>query len=354
MNNKARLLDKVRFCDATEVPERALQDFYGRMFPGKSHLLNQHWRWLYRLDRFPGARSPLVAVLDGAVVGQVSQIPVTLKMGDRKQLAAWGVDYGVLPEYRGSGIGYRINLLWMERYPIYLAVCTPASFRIIQQQGWTTRQTVLDLRLPLHPERHQRFRTGVPGMAMRIAGPCWHLLYRIRREVQTPGGDMPRCRPLVPGDLAGWSLLRHPGQTGGVVSVPRDPDYLNWRLVESPLAGQYRLLQVGDSPVSAIVRTVNRRGMRRLRVIALSGRIIHKVDLDRFFCGLLRWAFRSRVDSVRIVTGDPLVLEVARRWLPIRKTLRFGYYCTGDADSVHMKTAEFRWELLDSDFDLLT
>ena len=54
-----------------------------------------------------------------------------------------------------------------------------------------------------------------------------------------------------------------------------------------------------------------------------------------------------------MVTGDPMILEVARRWFPIRKNLRFGFYCSGAEDSASLGGAEYRWELLDSDFDLL-
>jgi hypothetical protein len=353
MRENEELLSKIRICRSTEVPEGALIDFYDRMFPQKSDLMSRSWKWLYRIEQFDDVQPPLVAVLDGAVIGQVAQVPVLLTDGDREQLAVWGVDYGVLPEYRRCGIGFQINEMWMQQYPIYLADCTPASYRIVLKQGWTPRQTTYDLKLPLRLESLSRTRRGLKYKTMTASGPLWKPLCRLMTMARSPGRGHISCRPLVPDDLKNWSLLRYPGNDMGVVHVARRFDFMRWRLLESPLAEQYRLIKMDNSPVVAIIRTRLREGVKQLLVLALSGHIAGPGDLRRFFHGLVRWAFQNGADVIRMVTSDPILLALGRRWFPFKRPLRFAYFCQSAESREFMDKARYRWELLDGDFDLL-
>ena len=62
---------------ASEVDEGALRLFYSGAFPARAAFLGAHWRWLYRLGRFPGIE-PLVLVEGERVVGHAGVIPLTL------------------------------------------------------------------------------------------------------------------------------------------------------------------------------------------------------------------------------------------------------------------------------------
>ncbi|KPJ64118.1 hypothetical protein AMJ44_13335, partial [candidate division WOR-1 bacterium DG_54_3] len=112
MNAYSELLEKIQIKRATEVPEATLADFYREMYPNRAGFLKKHWRWLYRVGEFSESYPPLVALLEGKVIGHVAAIPIILKSGNHERFAAWGVDGGVLPPYRTCGIGSKLMQIW--------------------------------------------------------------------------------------------------------------------------------------------------------------------------------------------------------------------------------------------------
>jgi hypothetical protein len=353
MNSNEKLLERVEIKGSTEVPEADLVAFYKEMFPDRFDLLSEHWRWLYRIDQFKDIQPPLVAFLDGKVIGHVAQIPVVIKQGDKEKLGAWGVDGGVLTPYRKYGIGSQLMEIWIKQFPISLGFCTEALFRILLKQNWSPRKTTYALQLPFRPDRHPKHRKGSRSAPLRLVGPSWNLLARLITRARTIGLNKIREVPLSAARLENWSLLHHPEEFKDPVHIARIPGFLIWRLLESPFAEQYRILESPQEDVAAIVRLFESNGLKRAQIVSLSGNVMDARTLHCFFGAFLLWAIDHRLDLVKIINSDPFVVRLAHRWFPTKSALRFVSYCHQPDDREMMARTDHLWELIDYDLDFL-
>jgi hypothetical protein len=157
---------------------------------------------------------------------------------------------------------------------------------------------------------------------------------------------------LRPDHLEKWSFLHHPQEPENPVTVVRTPEFLRWRLLDSPFFHQYRFVELPESGLRAIVRLIKGRTRRAVRILSVSGLAGDEGEIDRLLGSIVRWSLAQDADLVQMVHGDPLVILVARRWFPFRSTMRHVYYCN-DTGAQHMlDDRPHLWEMLDSDFDL--
>jgi hypothetical protein len=353
MGNSGALLDRLDILGSTEVSERALGDFFERMYPDRAKFLQRHWRWLYRIDEFPDLGPPLVALLDDRVIGHVGQIPVFIRRGDREILAAWGVDGGVLGPYRGSGIGWKLMDLWNRRYPVAMGFCTEALFRILIKQGWSPHRTTWYMHLPLKPHHHPKFRRKIPILPSWFGGIVWNLAERLIITLRTQDWKPLRSLPLSAERLNGWSLLHHPRSWKAPLHVARRADFLSWRLLRCPFREQYRILEMETIPLAAVVRVFQVGELRRARIISVSGRASGRGQVGRFFGSLASWAMKQDIDVLSMVHSDPWVVHWAHRWFPIRSRLRFASISNDSGGEDVLRGEDHIWELMDYDLDFL-
>ncbi len=343
--------NRVTIRRSTEVPEPALKSFFAEMFPQKSDSLARHWRWMYRVDDVPRVPAPMVAVLDGEVIGQYAQIPVEIGDQDVRTQAVWGVDYGVLDRFRRYGIGYRLMEAWLSQHPVHMGFATPASYRIALKQGWKPRLTTHLLQLPLRLQHHARFQQGPWRIPAEVLGPLLNLLARLVIRLRTRRWATLRPAALTPGHLAGWSRLRHPEEPERSVSVLRTPGFLRWRLLDNPFYDQYRLVDLPGSELRAFIRVMDGRRRKVVRILSISGHADGPEDIDRLLGSIIRWSLDHHIGLVQMVHGDTAVIGVARRWFPQRSVLRHVYYCNDPEGQRLLDDRPHLWEMLDSDFD---
>jgi hypothetical protein len=354
MSVNSKVLDKIDIIDSTEVPQAKLADFFEIMFPDRADFLKKHWRWWYRIDHFPEVQPPLVALLDGRVIGHVAQIPIILKRGDRQQTAAWGVDGGVLLPYRKSGIGSKLMDLWIRQFPICLGFCTEALFRILLKQGWSPRRSTYALQLPFRPDRHPRFRNSSWMGPLRLGGYGWHFFTHLVAKARTAGYKKLRETPLDAHRLEHWPPLQHPGGFREPLSIPRTARFLKWRLLDNPFREQHRILEMKDADVAAIVRLFQDDGLRRAHILCLSGNVPDNGCLDRFFGSVVAWGLDQDLDLLKLVSSEPKVVQVAQRWFPVKGQLRFAFYCHDANGQEMLRGTDHIWELIDYDLDFIS
>ena len=123
---------------ASNVEEGALRRFYGDAFPGRAGFLSKHWRWLYRVGSFPGIE-PLVLVEGERVVGHAGAIPLTMSRLGQEATAIWFVDFSILPEFQGAGLGAKLTEAWMDLCPDRVTFCNDRSIRVFRKFGWRER-----------------------------------------------------------------------------------------------------------------------------------------------------------------------------------------------------------------------
>jgi len=328
---------------ATDVPAPDLNAFYETMFPERAEFLKRHWRWLYRVAEYDWAPSPAVAVAGGKIIGHAGIIPVVLRHQGEERRAMWLVDLAILPELQRHGLGMALTRALMAQCPIHLGFCNERSLGALLKCGWEVRHDTRSLQLLLRPERHPKLQRApwAPAAGVGTRG-LWRARTLFQKEVSS--------EPVTADGIADFA--RH--DFGRSLQVVRSESFLRWRVAAHPQAQQHVILRgrtAGGAKCAAIARIKDEDGFRKLHLLSLAAPA-DKTALSDFLAGVIRWAVREDFDRVLMVTSDPGVAAVARRWLPISNALRFIYYANDASARELLGSAEHRWECIDNDFDL--
>jgi len=307
---------------ASSVDDGALRRFYAAAFPERAAFLGDHWRWLYRVGRFPGIE-PLVAVDGERVVGHAGAIPLTLSRLGVEAPAIWFVDFSILREYQGRGGGAALTEAWMKLCPDRVTFCNDRSIRVFRKFGW-----------------RERFDASVRSLPI-FDGPV-----RLALRALLAGAPELKTGPL-PADPAELSRALDDA-SAGPVRVVRDEDWTRWRLYEHPRAAEHLLAE--HDGVRAVLRLFNSLGRRRAHLLHVGP---GPADARaRLVAGFARWAVERGARGAWMATNDPGLLDAASRRLPRGFTLRFAWH----SDDAAVGQALFEGlptQGLDSDHDLM-
>ncbi|MEQ1918443.1 MAG: GNAT family N-acetyltransferase [Elusimicrobiota bacterium] len=307
---------------ASSVEEPALRAFYAEAFPARAEFLGAHWRWLYRVGRFPGIE-PLVLVEGNRVVGHAGAIPLTLSRLGQTAPAIWFVDFSILPELQGQGHGAKLTEAWMGLCPDRVTFCNDRSIRVFRKFGW-----------------RERFDASVRSLPI-FNGPI-----RAALRVLLSGAPKLRLGPLPQDPAQLVSALAD--ESPAPVQVVRDADWAHWRLYDHPRAAEHLLAE--HDGVQAIVRLFDSLGRRRAHLLHVGpGSPEARAGL---VAGFARWAVEAGARSAWMATNEQALLEAACLRLPRGYTLRFAWH----SDDAAVGQALFEGlptQGLDSDHDLM-
>lgn len=118
------------------VNEQALLPaFYRRAYGERAHFkYPERWQWAFVDNPFKDEGSPSVYVaVDGRrVVGHVAAIEVPLWINGRHSSLGWSVDSYVLPEYRGCGLGSRLQVINRADHPFFASLAMTSTNKHIK------------------------------------------------------------------------------------------------------------------------------------------------------------------------------------------------------------------------------
>jgi len=342
---------KVRFGSHQDVGEGALATFYEQMFPERAPFLVRHWRWLYQVGHKDSIPAPLLAIVEGRVVGHGGLIKVVLQRGDERRNAVWMMDFAVRPDYQRGTVGGGLVQVGSSYCPLRIAFLNERSWGMVSKMGWQTHFQTVAFQLPLRPEKLPRIQSltkrwlGMPAVS-QLSGAMIRSVYKSLTLVTRPLEAVPATRE----SLKPFTRV----QNGTALQVPRSAEFLQWRVLSHPHAGEYFVLRpAGSDECSAIARVMDLGGYRRLHFLALQQQGDNSRILSGFFAGVVRWALAQNIDHIVFVTCDPAVARIAARWLPLKSKQRFAFHADDDAGREFLGSADQRWELLDSDFEMM-
>lgn len=347
----ARMEGKVRFGSGDDVREEALTAFYEQMFPERAPFLTRHWRWLYQIGRGHSFASPLLAIAEDLVVGHGGLIKVTLQRGDDQRDAVWMLDFAILPEYQRGMVGGGLVQIGSSFCPLRIAFLNERSWGMVSKMGWQTHFQTIAFQLPLRPEKLPQVQSftkrwiGMPAVS-QLSGAIIRSVYKSLTLIESNLERLPvNAETLKP-------FMKIQGQAA--LHVPRTEEFLDWRILSHPHASQYFVLRpAGSDECSGIFRVMNLGGYKRLHFLTLQRQNSNLKTLSSFFAGVVRWALAEGIDHIVYVTSDPEIARIAARWLPIRTKQRFAFHAEDDAGWEFLGAADQRWELIDSDFEMM-
>ncbi len=344
-----RMAGKAQILAGTEIPPLALEAFYEQMFPARANFLKRNWQWLYRTGESATIKSPIVVMAGEQVAGHVSVIPLTLRRRQDERAAVWICDIAVLPKHSGKALGPALLAEAMALSPLCIGFPNEASWKIISRLGWQAQLHTVGLSLLLHPNRHPTIReraTGTQTVAAlaRLAGTATRIVWRAR--------TLTHNKLLVSPVTADQLVSFCENESSAALHSARTQGFWRWRITAHPNVEEHFVLRLPHHlkvQCSAVARIVEEDGFRRLHLLSLRAELPGLAD---FLAGVVRWALEQDVHVVSMVSSDPAVTQVARRWLPILKQLHYAYHADDPAGEEFLRAAGHNWEYIDGDFDL--
>jgi GNAT superfamily N-acetyltransferase len=162
-------ITRIRPHDPDEI--EAVMAFQRAHFPEDNRRVFPECRtWLYDQNPYAGEDGPLFWVYrpQGEILGQQSEIPFDLQIGDRRRLASWAIDLMVDPRYRLRGVGpVLVATLQEHRDIVGVLDASPEGYAALVGNGYTDLGPLPVYRRPLDARRALEL-PRVPAWARRL------------------------------------------------------------------------------------------------------------------------------------------------------------------------------------------
>ena len=119
---------KLKIRKFSSVDQSKLFDFYKQSFNLRHKVIFENRNWLYRVNLF--GFEPLVIEHKDKIVGHAGMISNKIKKKETIYKCIWFVDYKILEEFRGVGLGTLLCKEWMKMSPHQLAITNNNSLKI--------------------------------------------------------------------------------------------------------------------------------------------------------------------------------------------------------------------------------
>ncbi|NJN44819.1 MAG: GNAT family N-acetyltransferase [Anaerolineae bacterium] len=252
-----KLPNNIQIRQATLADKQAIFSFLRLAYPDRWQFkFPDRWEWEFEHNPFlQGENLPIWIALDGEqVIGQSCALIEPLIMYEKETMVGWGVDFSVLPEYRGQGLGTHLQQANNDGNEIFMSLSMAlVAAKIKSKIGLQPLNPVPVFTKLVHHEPGSVLqtlagRTKMPVNILRGAG-----LHRLGAKLLT-ARDARRDRKLLtlPAGEVELTPVQHFGPEVDVLwerasqkfsaLIRRDSKYLNWKFTQQPHVQHERII----------------------------------------------------------------------------------------------------------------
>ena len=133
----------------SNVKKEELHEFYNIAFQDRNKILINNWKWIYR-SGYLNYEPILLLNNKKKIIGQAALIPAKISYKDIIYPAVWFVDFVILKEFRGKGLGEYLTKEWMKICPNQITYCNDSSLKIFKKLGWQDSKTSKRIAVPVN------------------------------------------------------------------------------------------------------------------------------------------------------------------------------------------------------------
>lgn len=300
------------------------------------------WRWHFlenpntSLDDVP----LWLVVNEEGVIGQMASIPVEVKVGASRKRALWIVDYILLPECRGTGLGKRLLDIPLEYCPTLLTLgYNEHSAKVMWRIGWVSLGQIKRFQRLLFPgdaAKEISRRGALRSFANLAYAPLRPSAAALRPSAR---GEV---REVVSFDSSFDNLWTR-ASAQWTCAVVRDSRMLEWQFRKQPgkkfdVLGYY---EEGRLLGYAILYFRKPEGAGRVSPkVAITDLLYDPMDaeriIDELLKGALRLAIERRAGAIVTDVRDARVEEGLRRhgFWPVKSAPPFAALTSEDHETV--------------------
>ena len=292
MHSKNDLLARYKIKKISEVTKDQLSDFYKKTYYPRYKSLTNNWHWWYRVGY--NEFEPLIISIDNKVIGQAAYLPTELNVLGNKVPAIWFVDYAILPEFKGKGLGKIMYKEWMKICPNQMAICSDDSLRVLKKFGWKDNSDTKRLARPINA---LNFLPVVKNLKLNFVNKILRYLIKKKynRNISINPYKISDNFKIINDSLK----LKKNSTNNGFASIIRDEKWLNWRLMECPYKKDIYFFEYKNN--FAIVH-IFYQYVKRLNILYTYS--TDKLLENELYVQIMNWAINNDIDLVWAVNKN--------------------------------------------------
>ena len=337
MHSKSDLLARYKINKISEVTKDQLSDFYKKTYYPRYKSLTNNWHWWYRVGY--NEFEPLIISIDNKVIGQAAYLPTELNVLGNKVPAIWFVDYAILPEFKGKGLGKIMYKEWMKICPNQMAICSDDSLRVLKKFGWKDNSATKRLARPINA---LNFLPIIKNFKLNFVNKTLRYLIKKKynRNISINPYKISDNFKIINDSLK----LKKNSTNNGFASIIRDEKWLNWRLMECPYKKDIYFFEYKNN--FAIVH-IFYQYVKRLNILYTYS--TDKLQENELYVQVMNWAINNDIDLVWAVNTNTEFENIFPKILS--KSINFASWSLDQKISETLQNGLLDPQGIDSDID---
>ena len=293
MHFKRSLQVKYKINKISEIATDQLSEFYKKTYYKRYKSLTSNWRWWYRVGY--SELEPLILSVDNKVIGQAAYLPINLNILGNIVPAIWFVDYVVLPEFKGKGLGKILSKEWMKICPNQMAICSDDSLRVLKKLGWKDNYTTKRLARPIST---LKFLPILKNLKLNFVNRT--LRYFIKKKYSRNISINPYKISDNFKIIDDSFKLRKIVINNEFAEIIRDEKWLHWRLIECPYKKDIYFFEYKNN--FTIVHIFLIENIKKLNILYTYS--ADKLQENELFVQIINWSINNNIDLVWAVSRN--------------------------------------------------
>ena len=293
MHFKSSLQVKYKINKISEIATDQLSEFYKKTYYKRYKSLTSNWRWWYRVGY--NELEPLILSVDNKVIGQAAYLPINLNILGNIVPAIWFVDYVVLPEFKGKGLGKILSKEWMKICPNQMAICSDDSLRVLKKLGWKDNYTTKRLARPISTLKFlpilKNLKLNFDNRTLR-----YFIKKKYNRNISINPYKISDNFKIINDSFK----LRKIVKNNEFAEIIRDEKWLHWRLIECPYKKDIYFFEYKNN--FAIVHIFVIENIKKLNILYTYS--ADKLQENELFVQIINWSINNNIDLVWAVSRN--------------------------------------------------
>ena len=293
MHFKRSLQVKYKINKISEIATDQLSEFYKKTYYKRYKSLTSNWRWWYRVGY--SELEPLILSVDNKVIGQAAYLPTNLNILGNIVPAIWFVDYAVLPEFKGKGLGKILSKEWMKICPNQMAICSDDSLRVLKKLGWKDNFTTKRLVRPINT---LKFLPILKNLKLNFVNRTlrYFIKKKYNRNISINPYKISDNFKIIDDSFK----LRKIVKNNEFAEIIRDEKWLHWRLIECPYKKDIYFFEYKNN--FTIVHIFLIENIKKLNILYTYS--ADKLQENELFVQIINWSINNNIDLVWAVSRN--------------------------------------------------
>jgi hypothetical protein len=327
----------------SNVKKEELHEFYNIAFQDRNKILINNWKWIYR-SGYLNYEPILLLNNKKKIIGQAALIPAKISYKDIIYPAVWFVDFVILKEFRGKGLGEYLTKEWMKICPNQITYCNDNSLKIFKKLGWQDSKTSKRIAVPVN---YFKFIPIIKKYNFTVLEKFF------LRKKENKLNKIPLISPklLIKDKNKIINLfLSKKVISNDNLQILRDEDWFVWRFCDCPYNKNIYYFEYENN--FTIVHIFKTNNIKRLNILYFFFSDSSKEDY--LFLIIYKWALINSIDLLWANSNDQNFINKLKEFFKVIlvKPLTFASYSSNELINKTLKKGISNIYAADSDNDI--